>query len=177
MRGQLGVRGNERRKAYVKASRSNICTYQCALLSITEFEKRIRPLLLLLLAVQIQDWKIDVIEEFRVVFDAITAGEEDDDFLLKVALQEGEEQEEAFVRVTDHVSLFQTFDCAMLLLVVDVDIEWAWSERYPCQIFDFGGLCGGEEHCLSLVFGEDLDDLAHFVFEADFEDSVCFVDD
>ena len=36
---------------------------------------------------------------------------------------------------------------------------------------------GGEEHALTFGFGENLDDLLHFIFETDFEDAVGFVDD
>jgi hypothetical protein len=38
-------------------------------------------------------------------------------------------------------------------------------------------LCGGEEHGLTFVLGQDLDDLAHFILESDFENTVSLIDD
>lgn len=65
----------------------------------------------------------------------------------------------------------------MFLAVVNVDVQRTRTQRYPCQILDLGRLGSGEEHGLAVLGGQDLDDLAHFVFETDFEDAVCFVDD
>ena len=73
--------------------------------------------------------------------------------------------------------MLETGDCAEFLLVVDIDVERAWAEGDAGEVLDFGGLCGGEEHGLSVLVGEDLDDGFHFFFEANFEDAVGFVDD
>ncbi len=54
--------------------------------------------------------EVDVVEQFVVVLDAHTGGEEDHDLLLAVLLEEGEEEEEAAVRGADHVALFQAGD-------------------------------------------------------------------
>lgn len=112
-----------------------------------------------------------------MVFDAVAAGEEDDDFLLRVALQEGEEQQEALVGLAENVSLLQTLHSAVLLAVVYIHIQRTRSERYPRQILNLGGLGGGEQHGLTVIVGQDLDNLAHFILETDFQDTIRLVDD
>jgi len=65
----------------------------------------------------------------------------------------------------------------VFLSVVDVDVKGTLAERDSCEILNLCGLCGGEEHRLPLVLGQDLDNLAHFILETDFEDAVGLVDD
>jgi hypothetical protein len=65
----------------------------------------------------------------------------------------------------------------MFLLVIHVDVQGTGTERYTGEILDLGRLSGGEEHRLSLVFGKDLDDLSHLIFETDFQYTIRFVDD
>lgn len=112
-----------------------------------------------------------------MVLNAVAAGEENDNLLLQVPLKEREQQQEPLIRFTKHISLLQTLDRTVFLAVVDVDVQRTRAQRYPCQILDLGSLGSGEEHGLTLLGGQDLDDLAHFVFETDFENAVCFVDD
>ena len=112
----------------VKASSGNICTYQGALLGIAELEKGIGPFLLFLLAVEVENWQINVVEQLGVVFDAIAGGKEDDDFLLEVALEKGEQEQEAFVGVANHIALLESLDRAVLFSVVHIDVQWAGPE-------------------------------------------------
>ena len=92
-------------------------------------------------------------------------------------LEESEEQTETHVGLADNKALLQTLDGTVLFPVVDVDVEGAGSQRDSCKILDLRCLSGREEHGLSLVLGQNLDDLAHFVFEADFENTIGFIDD
>lgn len=80
--------------------------------------------MLLLLAVQIQDGAINVVEELGVVFDRVAAAEKHNDLLLLGlhSPQEGEEQDKSLVSVAQNVSLFKTIHSAVLLLLVDVDV-------------------------------------------------------
>lgn len=52
------------------------------MLGIAKLEKGIRPLLLLLLAVEIQNRTVDVVEKLGIVFDGVAAAEEYNDLLL-----------------------------------------------------------------------------------------------
>jgi hypothetical protein len=72
----------------IKATSSNVGTDQGTLLGVTELEESVGTFLLLLLAVQFQHGKVDIVEELGVVLDAVTAGEENNDLLLEVALEE-----------------------------------------------------------------------------------------
>ena len=47
--------------------------------------------------VKVQDRNVDVIQQLGVVFDRVAAREENDDLLLHVLFEEGEEEEEAAV--------------------------------------------------------------------------------
>jgi hypothetical protein len=78
--------------SYIQSSRGDIRTDQRALLGVAELKEGVGSFLLLLLAVQIQDRKVDVVEKLRVVLDAVAAREEHDNLLLQVALQEGEQE-------------------------------------------------------------------------------------
>ena len=60
-----------------------------------ELEEGCGALVLLLIAVEVEDREVDVVEELRVVLDRVARGEEDDHLLLEVLLEEGEEQHEA----------------------------------------------------------------------------------
>lgn len=45
--------------------------------------------------VEIQDGHVDVVQQLAVILDRITAGEEHDNFLLHVFLQEAEQKQES----------------------------------------------------------------------------------
>lgn len=160
---------------HIQTSGSNVSADQGSLLGIAELKECVGPLLLLLLAVEFKHRQVDVVEQLSMVLHTVTAGEEDNDLLLKVALEEGEKKQEALVSLTDDITLFQTLDCAVLLAVVDVDVQGARAQRYARQILDFRGLGGREQHGLSLFGGQDLDNLTHFVLETDFQNTVRLV--
>ncbi|KAG5461665.1 MAG: hypothetical protein BJ554DRAFT_6101 [Olpidium bornovanus] len=93
--------------------------------------------------VEVQDWYIDVVQQLRVVLDRIAAREENDDLLLEVLFQEREEEEEPLFRIAHHVALLQSLRCGDLFVLVNVN-------RNPGEVFDLGGLRGGEEHRLAI---------------------------
>lgn len=91
---------------------------------VAKLKERVGPLLLLLLAVQVQHRAVNVVEQLGVVLDAVAAAEEDNDLLL-LGLhfsQERKEQEEALVALAQDIALLQPVDGAVLLLLVDVDV-------------------------------------------------------
>jgi hypothetical protein len=77
-----------RRNTYIKTTSSNISADQGALLGVTELEEGVGSLLLLLLAVEVKNRKINIVEKFGMVFHTGATTEEDDDLLLEVALEE-----------------------------------------------------------------------------------------
>ena len=89
---------------------------------IAKFKESIGSFLLLLLAMQVKHGEVDVVEKFGMVFHTSTAGEENDDLLLEVAFEEREQEQEALVGITDYVALLKAFHCAVLLLVINVDV-------------------------------------------------------
>jgi hypothetical protein len=52
-----------------------------------------------------KDCYIDIVQQLGVIFYGIATGEEDDDFLPSVFLEEGVEEEEALVGLANNVSL------------------------------------------------------------------------
>jgi hypothetical protein len=54
---------------------------------------------------QVKDGDIDIVEQLRIILDSIAAGKENNDLLLEVLLQEGEQQQEANVAVNDDIAL------------------------------------------------------------------------
>ena len=96
--------------------------------------------------VEIQYRDINVVEQLRVVFDRVAAGEEDDDLLLGVPFQKRKQQQEPLVRFANEVALFKEFGGGCGLVRIDVDVERPGSKRYACEIGDLGGLSGREEH-------------------------------
>lgn len=111
-----------------------------------------------------------------MVFDRVTAGEEDDNFLLDVFPQEREQQKETFVRLAYNVALLETLGGGCVFLLVDVDVQRALLERDTGKIGHLGCLCSREQHRLTLL-GQNADDLSHFFFETDFKNSVSFIND
>lgn len=161
----------------VETASRNVGADQGALLGVAELEEGVCSLLLLLLAVQVEHLQINVLQKLAVVLDRVARREEDDDLLLGHLLEEREEEEEALVGLDDDVSLVEALHRAVLLFFVDVDVERPRTERNPGEVFDLCCLCGREEHRLPVLLGQDLDNLAHFVLEADFQDAVGLVDD
>ena len=163
--------------AYVETPRGNVGADERALGGVAELEEGVGALLLLLLAVQVEHGEVDVVEELGVIGDAVAATKEHDDLFIAVALEEGEQQQEALVGLAQHIPLLQALDRAVLLPVVHVDVQRARAQRDARQVLDLGRLRRREQHRLPLVLGQDLHDLAHLVLEADFQDAVRLVDD
>lgn len=121
---------------HIKTTGSNIRADQNAMFRVAELEKGVGPLLLLLLAVEIQHGAVNVVEELRVVLDRGTAAEENNDLLLLGlhASQKGKEQDKSLVGVAENVALLQSVHCTELFLLVDIDVEWARSQRNSRKI-------------------------------------------
>ena len=68
----------------VKSTLGHICANQDAFLALGELEVGASPLLLLLLAMNLLDRGVDIIEQVRVELDSIAAGHENHDLLLQV---------------------------------------------------------------------------------------------
>jgi hypothetical protein len=161
----------------IQTTSSNIGTDQGTLLGIAKLEESVGALLLLLLSVKLENGKINVVQQLGVVLNTVAAGEEDNDLLFEVTLEEGEEKQETLVGFTEDVALLQTGDGAMLFPVVNINVQRSGAQRYPGQVLDLGGLCGGEEHGLTFFGGQDLDDLAHFILESDFQNTIRLIND
>ncbi len=103
---------------------------------VAELEEGVGALLLLLLAMEIEDGEINVVEQLGVVLDGVTAAEEDNNLLLLVLhrLEEREEQDETLVGLAKNVALLQALNSAELLLLVDVDVEGARAQRDASKI-------------------------------------------
>ena len=71
----------------------------------------------------VQDGNVNVVEQLRVVLDAVAAAEEDHDFLFQVLLQEREEQEKAAVCRADDVALLNVVGRRHVIGVVDADVQ------------------------------------------------------
>ena len=69
----------------VEAAGGDVGAEEGALGGVAELEEGVGAFLLFLLAVQVQHWEVDVVEEFAVVLDAGAGGEEDDVLLGGVA--------------------------------------------------------------------------------------------
>lgn len=89
---------------------------------IAKLEEGIRTFLLFLLAMQVEYREVNVIQEFRVIFHAAATGEKHDNLLLEVSLEEGKQEQEAFVRVAKDVALFKGVHGTVFLRLIDVDI-------------------------------------------------------
>ncbi|KAH3686753.1 hypothetical protein WICPIJ_002275 [Wickerhamomyces pijperi] len=105
----------------IQPSGGNVGTDQDPGLGVTELEERVGTLLLLLLPVKIQHWQINVVQQLGVVLDRVTRGQEHDNLLLDVLLQEGEQQEETLVGLTHNVTLLQSVNGGSFLFGVNID--------------------------------------------------------
>ena len=88
-----------------------------------------------------------------MILDRIATRKEHHDLLLHVFLQKREQQQEPPVARTHDVALRERRDGGGRFLVVDVDVERTWAERYAREVGHFGGLCSGEEHGLAVFWG------------------------
>lgn len=102
--------------------------------------------------VKMQHRHIDVVQQLPVVIHTLATRKEDDDLLAHVLLEEGEEEEEPTIRLADDVALLEGGDGGGGSGRVDVDVEGSRSEGDSSEIGDLGGLGGGEEHGLTVVW-------------------------
>jgi hypothetical protein len=72
----------------IQTTSSNVGTDQGTLLGIAELEESVGALLLLLLSVKLENGEINVVQQLGVVLDTGAAGEEDNNLLLEVTLEE-----------------------------------------------------------------------------------------
>jgi hypothetical protein len=115
----------------IQTTSSNVGTDQGTLLGIAELEESVGALLLLLLSVKLENREINVVQQLGVVLDTVAAGEEDNNLLLEVTLEEREEKQESLVGFTEDVALFQTSDGAVLFPVVNINVQRSGAQRYP----------------------------------------------
>lgn len=112
-----------------------------------------------------------------MVLDAVATTEEDDDFLLQIAFQETEEEEETLVCLANDVALLETLDRGMFLAMINVHVQRTWPQRNTREIIDLRGLRRREQHRLPLLARQNTHNLPHLILEPDFQDPICLVDD
>lgn len=66
------------------------------------------------------------------------------------------------MRITHDVSLFQIVDGRSFSVRIDIDVERTGTEGHSSKICHFGGLGGGEEHGLTILY--DADDLESVLY-------------
>mmetsp|Transcript_16939 Transcript_16939/g.48947 ORF Transcript_16939/g.48947 Transcript_16939/m.48947 type:complete len:423 (+) Transcript_16939:355-1623(+) len=136
----------------VQPSRGHVGTAQYPLVGLAELKERGGTTLLLLPAVNVHDWDVDVIQQLRVEFDGIARRKEDHHLLIAILLEERKEEEEALVGGDRDVSLLQGGDRGELGLGGDLDVDGlVFIDGQPCQILHLLGLRGREQHGLPLL--------------------------
>lgn len=70
------------KNTHIQTTSSNISADEDTVRRIAKLKECVGPLLLLLLAVEIQHRAVNVVQQLRVVFDGVAAAEEDNDLLL-----------------------------------------------------------------------------------------------
>lgn len=71
----------------------------------------------------VQDGNVNVVEQLRVVLDAVAAAEKHHDLLLQVLLEKGEKKEKAAVRGADDVTLLNVIGRRDIIGVVDTNVQ------------------------------------------------------
>jgi len=95
----------------IKTTLSNIGAKKDASFTLTEFEIGRCSLRLLLLAVDVLDGNINVVEEVAIEFDSVTTRHEYHDLLLQVLSKESEEESELLLRFAAYnVTLLEICD-------------------------------------------------------------------
>src|SRR6202000_162338 len=79
----------------IETASCHVRAYERAVGGVAELEECVCSFLLFEVAVQFENREVDVVEQLAVILDAVATAHEDNDLLLEVALEEGEEQEEA----------------------------------------------------------------------------------
>ena len=76
---------------------------------------------------KVEHRNVDIIQQLGMIFDRVAAGEEDNDLLLSVFTQEGEQQEKPPIGGADDIALRERCHRASCLLLVNVDLNGAWA--------------------------------------------------
>lgn len=158
----------------VEASLCHIRTQEDAIACLAELKVGARALLLLLLAMDIFNRNVNIVKQIWVEFYCITARHEDHDLLLHVFPKEGEQELEFASWVCNNVALLETGVGAGGGFFCNFDKHWVF-QREAAQIFYFLRHCGREKAGHASFLRQKFDNLVHFFFEADFKDSVSFV--
>jgi dsDNA-specific endonuclease/ATPase MutS2 len=100
----------------------------------------------------IQDWYVNVVEQFGMKLDGIAGGKEDHYLLVPVLLEESEEEKKPLLGGAYYISLLQSLYSGRCLVIVDTHIERRAFERERSQVFNTLGLGGREQNCLPLLW-------------------------
>ena len=95
------------------------------MLCVDKFEESPCASFLLLLAMQVENRQVNIIQQSRKVVNACTRTEEDNDLLLRMLLQESEQQAESNVGRAHDVTLLKAFSCRVIVSSFHVDIQRA----------------------------------------------------
>ena len=158
----------------VEAAGGDVGGEEDALFGVAELKEGGGALVLLLLAVELEDGDVDVVEELGVELDRGAGAEEDDDLLAEVLFEEGEEEAEAHVALGDDVALLERLDGGGAAVAVDVDKD-GLGEREARDVLDLVGHGRAEEHRLARA-RQQAQDLVHLLLEALRHDAVRLVD-
>lgn len=160
----------------IETAGRNVSRDEDSAIGVAKLEECGRTLLLFELAVQLENRDLNEVEEFSMELDAVARGHEDDDLLVEILLEEGEEQTKALSAVAHYITLLQTFDSRNVLGRVDVDLKGALAKRKFGQILNVLGLRRREQNRLASL-RHQLNDLVHLLLESNVQNSVGFIDD
>jgi len=108
----------------VETSLCNVGAKQNSFLCLTELKVGARSLLLLLFSVNVGHGNVYVIKEIGVELDSIARRHKDHNFFLQVLPEEGKEQAELLLRVSDDVALLEVGDCRRIGVLCNFDKDW-----------------------------------------------------
>mmetsp|Transcript_48830 Transcript_48830/g.104228 ORF Transcript_48830/g.104228 Transcript_48830/m.104228 type:complete len:208 (+) Transcript_48830:703-1326(+) len=161
---------------YVETTGRYIGREQDARRGGTELEESGRALVLLLVAMQVEDGQVDVVEELGVVLDRVARGEEDDHLFLQILAQKCEEQQEAARGFAHDKALLERRNGCRLRGLLRGDVDTLLLDCKPRERRDVLRLSGREERGLPILLWEELDDRTEILLEADLKDAVCLID-
>lgn len=101
---------------------------------------------------EVQNGNVDVVEQLSVVLHRVATGEEDDDLLLHVFLEEGVQEPEACIGRAYHIALCKSRYSASGFFLVDIDEDGIGTERYASEVGNFCRLGGGVKHGLAVLY-------------------------
>ena len=160
----------------VESSLGHISAQENARFCLTELKVRAGAFLLLLLAVNVFDGDVYVVEQIRVKLNSVALTHEHHHFLLQIFAQESKQELEFARGLAHHVSLLQRHIRARLRLLGDFNQHWVL-ETKTAQVLHFLGHRGGEKTGNTGGLGKQLNDFVHLFLETDFKNCVSLVDD